>query len=435
MIHKQGLLLKFKQKFGELKEKVEIMSVIRTNVSDSRKSCSTSEDEVGQSSSPISVSEQMNRQPAMSLDVLKEQSKIYGRYKVEPKLTSWQKAVNDAAFLIAQETPDKLYNRAQLKLSAEEKARKSYVFKRKSGSRSSFEEEEDIPKREKLSSAKRENEILTCSSEIKSITAKIALQQREINKANTTKDFDLCAKLHSEQRKMMKGLRSLEKKQASLQKKQAKHERYLERKGEGKSKVSPSDSEDVFQKDIRSFMKSKDQSNDNSLLSEDKHDPQSDDTLILSSDEEKAQSLDKEEWRDIDEQLHIAERKRKMEESSEQSTKVLDDTESKCGEIKEAAFEERKRLKLGLQQQESDSESSEHGDIQSQPQSISSNESDGKHKAETEAKLDTAKEVGGIVEPLHLQPVDVESREPEKRNDVSRGSKKEGNVQNNSPFL
>lgn len=71
-----------------------------------------------------------------------------------------------------------------------------------------------------------------------------------------------------------------------------------------------------------------------------------------------------------------------MEESSEQSTNVLDDTESKCGEIKDAAFEETKRLKLGLQQQQSDSESSKHEDIQLQPQIISSNESDGKHEAE-----------------------------------------------------
>ena len=65
MIHKQDLLLKFKKTFGELTEKVEIMSVIRKNVSDSRKSCSTStsEDEVCQSSSTISE-----------------------RYKVEPKL-------------------------------------------------------------------------------------------------------------------------------------------------------------------------------------------------------------------------------------------------------------------------------------------------------------------------------------------------------------
>ena len=49
--------------------------------------------------------------------------------------------------------------------------------------------------------------------------------------------------------------------------------------------------------------------------------------------------------------------------------------------------------------------------------------------------MDTAKEVGGIVEPLHLQPVDVESRETEERNDVSRESTEEGNVQNNYPFF
>ena len=84
-------------------------------------------------------------------------------------------------------------------LVAEEKACKSYVFKRKSGSRSLFEKKEDRQKREKMSSQQRKHEIEKCSSEIKSKTGKISLHQKEINKANATKDFALCAQLYTEQ--------------------------------------------------------------------------------------------------------------------------------------------------------------------------------------------------------------------------------------------
>ena len=80
--------------------------------------------------------------------MIKEQSKIYGRYKEHAKLSSWKKAVNSAAFVIAQETPDKLYDLSQLKLAAEEKAHATYVFKKKSGSRSKFEPAKEIQKKE-----------------------------------------------------------------------------------------------------------------------------------------------------------------------------------------------------------------------------------------------------------------------------------------------
>ena len=97
MINKQGLLLKFKQKFQELMKEDEISHI----GIDSTKTSSNIGGEVCQSSLiPIPTTSEGKSQLAMSLDVVEEQSKIYGRYKLKPELTSWQKAVNDAAFVL-----------------------------------------------------------------------------------------------------------------------------------------------------------------------------------------------------------------------------------------------------------------------------------------------------------------------------------------------
>lgn len=76
----------------------------------------------------------------LSVDVIKEKSKIYGKDKNTP-LSSWHQAVNQAAFIIAQKFPDRMYDRGQLKLDAEEEARKTYVFNKSYGSRSKSREE------------------------------------------------------------------------------------------------------------------------------------------------------------------------------------------------------------------------------------------------------------------------------------------------------
>ena len=124
----------------------------------------------------------------MSTDVMLEQSKIYGRFKSNAKLSSWQKAVNDAAFAITQDAPVKLYDRSQLKLEAEEKARASYIFKKKSGSRSKFEGTQSS-KRKKMSTAERNQELTSSSSQIESLTTLSDKLEKDMNRAKAIHDF------------------------------------------------------------------------------------------------------------------------------------------------------------------------------------------------------------------------------------------------------
>lgn len=58
-------------------------------------------------------------------------------------MNEWQEAVNAAAFKIASKSPNKMYDRASLKTKAEAEARKSFVYKKKTGSRSKFVESVD----------------------------------------------------------------------------------------------------------------------------------------------------------------------------------------------------------------------------------------------------------------------------------------------------
>ncbi|CAB3989982.1 Hypothetical predicted protein [Paramuricea clavata] len=122
---KAGLLLKF-EKFQQLKEKdlKESASIPTIRIDYSVEHTNSI-----QSTSIRSFPKLKIIQPAISTQVIKEQSKIYGRFKDHAKLSSWQVAVNDAAFVITQEAPHKMYDCAQLKLAAEEKACKSYIFK------------------------------------------------------------------------------------------------------------------------------------------------------------------------------------------------------------------------------------------------------------------------------------------------------------------
>ena len=58
-------------------------------------------------------------------------------------MTRWQAAVSAAAFKIALKLPKKLmYDRASLKTSAEAEARKTFVYHKKTGSRSKFSDSE-----------------------------------------------------------------------------------------------------------------------------------------------------------------------------------------------------------------------------------------------------------------------------------------------------
>ena len=167
MIPKQGLLLKFNYHYQQLSNSV--------NKDDSK------DDPEEINEVPL---DKGRKKPKTCLpgtfsdDIIRKQSKIFGKNKKTP-LSSWQKAVNEAAFVLSQKSPDHMYDRGQLKkLDAEEEARKTYVFKKSCGSRSKFDEEKKPAKRAKLSSESRQIEIGICSLELHTITE----QARETQK-------------------------------------------------------------------------------------------------------------------------------------------------------------------------------------------------------------------------------------------------------------
>lgn len=124
MINKQGALLKFKHHFNLLVKDRDLEPI---HVEDE-------EEKEGK--------EKNAESGRLSLETIKEESKIYGRYNKQSKLSEWQKAVNKAAFDLCAQEPDKMYDQMQLKYAAEEEARKTYVFKKAAGSRSKFNEGE-----------------------------------------------------------------------------------------------------------------------------------------------------------------------------------------------------------------------------------------------------------------------------------------------------
>ena len=379
MIKKQGLVLKFEHKFNELKGKNLEQTVLNRTV------VSEEESNNDQPSSIESLSKLKNVQQAMSIDVIQEQSKIYGRYKEHAKLSSWQKAVNSAAFVIAQETPDKLYDRSQLKLAAEEKARATYVFKKKSGSRSKFEPAKEMQKRRKMSTSERNEEIASCLSRIRTMTSEITEFERDIDKARVTKRSD-----------------------------------------ESKSKTSSSDYDDAVQKDIRHFLKSSSSNPHHPNAEEKIHGPQSDDTLILSSDEENCGQAKDEDFTDgasvcssiegMGSQHSVS--KKRMVNSMESPNQLEDKDESEviCDN------EKRKRIKFDLENQvENNTKFSEDSDLLIQTQK------DGVGFSQVEED----KEVENILGSAKQDPVNV-MVENERNNESFASEKVE---MEKSPFL
>lgn len=100
---------------------------------------------------------------SVSDEFIREHAKIFGMRRKDAQLTNWQKAVNDSAYEVAKGNPDLLYDRGTLKLEAEKKARKSYIFQKKGGSRSKSKEmtgSQPPMKRAKISQEERGNRIL-----------------------------------------------------------------------------------------------------------------------------------------------------------------------------------------------------------------------------------------------------------------------------------
>ena len=157
--------------------------------------------------------------------VVEQESKIYGKGKEDSHLTDWQKAVNKSAYELAMADANMLYDRGTLKLEAEASARESYVFKKKTGSRSSLQESklQDVaPKRIKISKEERGEKIASLSTEIEMAEKHIIAKQKLISKANTSRDYQLCDKVHKELRALTREKCNLEKQMKELKKKETK---------------------------------------------------------------------------------------------------------------------------------------------------------------------------------------------------------------------
>lgn len=104
----------------------------------------------------------------LSHQTVVEQSKIYGKGRGDNlKLTNRQKEVNLAALVICLQNNEMLDDRAALKLDAEKKARKTYVFLKKRGSRSAFDDKPPLPKKSRISGDEREKQIANVSQRLR----------------------------------------------------------------------------------------------------------------------------------------------------------------------------------------------------------------------------------------------------------------------------
>lgn len=169
-------------------------------------------------------------------------------------MTAWQNAVNAAALELAKSDPNLLYNRADLKLNAEKEARKTFVFKKRIGSRSVNVNNDEKPiKRPKLSSDDRKEKISAVSIQIDLVSKQITAKQNLCNRATTVKDYTLCAKLQGEMRVLFKEKGSLESQLKELQKRGKKSDWHKKKNSKpGSSLPSPSSS---TAQDIRMLFK------------------------------------------------------------------------------------------------------------------------------------------------------------------------------------
>lgn len=133
---------------------------------------------------------------------------------------------------MAKNDPDLLYNRAELKIKAEAEARKIYVFKKASGSRSIHvpHDNEPKPKRSKTSSDDRKDQISSISIQLDLIKKQIMSKQQLCANATTVKDFALCSKVQGEMRQLFKEKTSQEKMLKMLQTKERKSSWYQKKR-------------------------------------------------------------------------------------------------------------------------------------------------------------------------------------------------------------
>ena len=126
--------------------------------------------------------------------------------------------MNHAFYNLVKLSPDKMYDRAVLKTAAEEEARKSYVFQKKSGSKSKYVSDKKVNEREEA--------IKLCAINLQSLSEQSENKRKQIAQANDLKSYEECAKLHKELRSLLNEKGNVEQQPDKLKKKVKRHLRY-----------------------------------------------------------------------------------------------------------------------------------------------------------------------------------------------------------------
>ena len=195
MIKSVGLKVKFRKQFYELfPDKREIKEKsINVQAPSPDNPCNDREINIPHNEANVDDKES---QKGLSSQFIAEKSKIYGLNNPNTHLTDWQKAVNKASYEICLLNNETVYNRAQLKVQAEAKARETYVFK-KGTSRSKLSGEPSL-KKAKLTTSERKEKISDLSAVLKLTEDQIKTNQKLLAKANDVKDYAQCAQLQKE---------------------------------------------------------------------------------------------------------------------------------------------------------------------------------------------------------------------------------------------
>ena len=208
MIKSEGLLLKFKKAYANLG--------LNT-----------------QKQIPKEPSKPLKPSPTLSEEWLKEHSKIYGRGDNNKTLNNWQTAVNKAAYELALENNTRVYDRADLRMKAESKAREGYVFQKRNGSWSKEvvgDDQQSRAKRVKLDSSQRARAMANFSDQLNSLKDQIAETQCHISRSKSCSDFEACSRAHTELRKLLVEKQKVESAMADVEAKDARARNYNRKK-------------------------------------------------------------------------------------------------------------------------------------------------------------------------------------------------------------
>ena len=173
----------------------------------------------------IDTMQENQKQKFLDEDIIKENSKIYGRGTQKP-ITTWQNAVNEAAHEIVQNNHNLLYDRASLKYQAEQSTRNLYLQKR-SGSRSKLtqSDSEQQVKRTKLNHSQRVTLLSSLSEQLVSVKKQIEITEKHISRSTATSDFDSCSKAHVQLIKLLAEKHSLQNKLIDIESKNAREQK------------------------------------------------------------------------------------------------------------------------------------------------------------------------------------------------------------------